>query len=71
LTNHHLKPKNELWQRLNQQHPMEFAVPMFFFQKDSLVESMVYQLKYNGQKEIGTFLGNWMGGYLKESNIFS
>ena len=71
LTNFHLNANNELWQRLNQQLPLEFAVPMFFFQKDSLVESMIYQLKYKGQQEIGKFLGNWMGSYLKESNIFS
>jgi len=63
LTNFHLNANNELWQRLNQQLPLEFAVPMFFFQKDSLVESMIYQLKYKGQQEIGIFLGNWMGSY--------
>jgi hypothetical protein len=28
-----------------------------------LVESMIYQLKYKGQQEIGIFLGNWMGSY--------
>ena len=71
MTNFHLNSNNELWQRLNQQLPLEFAVPMFFFQKDSLVESMIYQLKYKGQQETETFLGNWMGSYLKESNIFS
>tara|TARA_B110000858_G_scaffold91356_1_gene105555 strand:+ start:63 stop:242 length:180 start_codon:yes stop_codon:yes gene_type:complete len=51
--------------------PFGIFSAMFFFPKDSLVESMIYQLKYKGQQEIETFLGNWMGSYLKESNIFS
>ena len=70
LTDHHLDPSNLLWEKLNQLLPIERAVALMFFQKDSRVESLLYQLKYRGHQEIGTFLGNWLGPKLKKAKVF-
>ncbi len=42
----------------------------FYFVKDGLVQELVHQLKYNGNREIGVFLGQMMGRTLLNSDRF-
>ncbi len=61
---------NLLWERINERLSVERAVALFDFQKHSRVESLLYQLKYRGQEEIGAFLGDWLTPILRQSKVF-
>lgn len=50
---------------------VEEADALLIFQKKGSVQKLIHQLKYKGQKEIGSFLGEWMGANLKENRNFS
>lgn len=54
------------WGRL----PIYRAMSAFYFSKSSVVQHLIHELKYKGNKAIGNYLGNVMGDTLKESNDF-
>lgn len=43
----------------------------FYFSKESIVQQLIHQLKYKGNKEIGIYLGEMMGKTLLASNRFN
>jgi ComF family protein len=51
------------WGRL----PIISAASYLYFSKDSLLQKLVHQLKYNGHKELGLFIGRKMGEALMQS----
>ncbi|MES2430566.1 MAG: phosphoribosyltransferase family protein [Bacteroidota bacterium] len=55
------------WGRL----PLVAAHSEFYFSKSSLIQHLVHLLKYDGNKEIGVYLGELMGRSLLETNRFS
>jgi ComF family protein len=71
VTNFHSYAGNPVekifWGRL----PLVAASACHYFTKDSLLQHLLHQLKYRGNKEIGIFLGNMMGQALKQSPRFS
>lgn len=54
------------WGRL----PVSAAHSQFYFAKESLLQHLIHQLKYKGNKEIGVYLGELMGETLLRSNRF-
>jgi len=70
-TNFHLHPNNPIekifWGRL----PLTCATAQYYFTKESLMQHLMHQLKYRGNKDLGVFLGKLMGHALKASNRFS
>ncbi len=54
------------WGRL----PLTSASAGFYFTKESLVQHLMHQLKYKGNKELGIQLGRIMGEALKKSGRF-
>ncbi|MBM3922227.1 MAG: ComF family protein [Sphingomonadales bacterium] len=55
-----------LWGRLS----VEAVHAGFFLNRDSLMEQLLYQLKYKHQKNLGEQLGMLLGAQLKESGRF-
>jgi ComF family protein len=51
--------------------PIYQAGAAFFFTKNSLIENIIYELKYKGNKDIGKYLGKSVGRYLQESKRFT
>ncbi|MBJ2173145.1 ComF family protein [Aureibaculum sp. A20] len=47
--------------------PIEFGASLFYYKTKGVSQQLIYQLKYRGQQDIGSLLGNWMGAQLKES----
>ena len=43
------------------------ATALCYFQKNSILEKILYQLKYGGQKQLGTYFGTLLGKELKSS----
>lgn len=54
------------WGRL----PLDAATAQFYFTKDSLMQTLLHQLKYKGRRELGIQLGKIMGQQLKEAQRF-
>jgi len=42
----------------------------YFFTKDSLLETLIYELKYKGNKDIGFYLGQLLAKFLTNNNAF-
>ena len=55
------------WGRLS----LVSAMAQYYFTKESLMQHLMHQLKYKGNKELGLQLGRLMGIALKETNRFN
>ena len=69
LTNHHLNPENESFKKFYGRIPVEHSSALLYFHKKGIVQELIHNLKYKGQEEIGTVLGEWYAEYLKNSAI--
>lgn len=50
--------------------PVEEAVAMLHFHKGSRVQSMMHALKYKGRQDVGIVLGQMLGYYMHQHQIF-
>ena len=70
-TSFHLHANNPVekifWGRL----PVVNATAQYYFTKESLMQRLMHQLKYKGNKELGKQLGRFMGLALEQTNRFS
>ncbi len=66
LTYYHLDPKNEAIKKFYGKIDIQFASAFLYFNKKGIVQELIHNLKYKGQQEIGTVLGNWYAEDLKE-----
>jgi len=48
--------------------PIEKAISFLFYRKESKTKELIHNLKYKGNQEIGTFIGDWFGHLLNESH---
>jgi len=69
-TNFELYPNNPVeknfWGRL----PLAGATAQFYFTKESLMQHLMHQFKYKGNKELGLQFGRMMGDQLRRSHRF-
>ncbi|MBS1607677.1 MAG: ComF family protein [Bacteroidetes bacterium] len=56
-----------LWGRI----PLVSAAAGYYFSKESLIQHLVHQFKYKGNKELGLQLGRLLGKYLAQSDRFN
>lgn len=54
------------WGRL----PIAHATAQYYFTKESLMQKLMHQVKYRGNRELGIYLGRLMGNSLAECNRF-
>ena len=70
-TNFHLHANNPIekifWGRL----PIINATAQYYFVKESMMQHLMHQLKYKGNKELGRQLGRLMGYDLKKASRFN
>ena len=62
--------KNKVTEIFYGRVPIEKGMSLFFFRKKGKVKALIHQLKYKGNEEIGSFIGNWFGELLSESKEF-
>lgn len=71
VTNFHMHANNPVekifWGRI----PVVAAASYLYFTKGSILQQLLHQLKYKGNKEVGYFLGRQMGTAFIQSNRFS
>ena len=70
-TNFHLHPDNPVekifWGRL----PLVNATAQYYFSKESLMQHLMHQLKYKGNKDLGRQLGRLIGNDLVQTDRFN
>ena len=69
LTNHHLNPENEAFKKFYGRIPVEYTSALLYFHKKGIVQELIHNLKYKGQEQIGTVLGEWYAEDLKNTTI--
>jgi ComF family protein len=69
LTQYHLDDNNEAVKKFYGKVPIEYVSALLYFNKEGMVQELVHNLKYKGQEEIGTLLGNWYVDDLKNLNL--
>ena len=71
VTNFHMHANNPVekifWGRI----PVVAAASYLYFTKGSILQHLLHQFKYKGNKEVGSFLGRQMGTAFIQSNRFS
>ena len=69
-TNFEIHPNNPVekifWGRL----PLVAATAQYYFTKESLMQHLMHQFKYKGNKELGIQLGRMMGEQTKTIGTF-
>ncbi len=71
VTNFHLHANNPVEKTFWGRIPLVAGTAFTYFTKDSLVQELLHQLKYKGNKDIGIFLGQLVGQRIKISNRFT
>ena len=51
--------------------PIKQAGALYYFNKDSLIQNLLFELKYRNNKEVGLFFGRCIGLALKESTLYN
>ncbi len=70
LLNYHRQRENPFTIRFWGRLPLHAGAAMMLFTKDSRVQHLLHNLKYNGQREIGVELGRKFGWMLGQSKAF-
>jgi ComF family protein len=68
-TNFFEQPANPVEKKFYGRLDVNSAASGYFFTKDSLIESLVYELKYKGNKAIGYYMGERLGNLLLNSRF--
>lgn len=62
VTNFHFNNTNNLVKKtLYGRAEIEQATSLLYFEKKSIVQQLMHQLKYKNQPKLSAFLGNWLG----------
>jgi ComF family protein len=70
-TNFFSQPGNPVEKKFYGQLPIRNGGAGYFFTKDSLLETLIYELKYKGNKDIGFYLGQLLAKFLVDNNGFN
>ncbi|MDD7884562.1 ComF family protein [Flavivirga sp. 57AJ16] len=65
VTNFHFNNDDTVAKVLYGRAKIESGTALFRFEKKGIVQQLIHGLKYKGYENIGFFLGNWLGGELK------
>ncbi|QYA24634.1 ComF family protein [Gramella sp. MT6] len=66
VTRYHLDNENPVKKVFYGRVKIEKATSLLHFRKKSGVQHLIHDLKYRGHREIGTYLGKWMGEELSQ-----
>lgn len=70
-TNFHLRDDNPVAKTFWGRVPLEKATAYYYFGKGSKFRKLIHQLKYNGQRHIGVFLGKHFATELQKTAFFN
>ncbi len=70
-TNFHLQKENPIVKHFWGKVDVNAAAAYYYFSKGEKVQHLIHQLKYQGKKEVGNFVGEAYGTDLKRSALFA
>ncbi|MFO7674137.1 MAG: ComF family protein [Lutibacter sp.] len=70
LTNFSFEENNLIEKSFYGRIPLESATSLFYFFKKGSVQRLIHELKYKKQQQVGTFIGDWLGEQIYESQRF-
>ncbi len=70
VTRYHLDNENPVKKVFYGRVKIEKATSLLHFRKKSGVQHLIHDLKYRGHREIGTYLGKWMGEELSQISAY-
>lgn len=70
-TDFHKFKNNDFTNRLAGRIPLDAGAAMFFFTKESRVQTLIHEIKYGGKQEVAIELGRMYGKNLLQSPFFS
>jgi len=70
-TNFHFHPDNLATKLFWGKALIRSAASYYYYRKGSEVKSLIHQLKYKDQKDVGEIVGKWYAQELKESSLFA
>lgn len=70
LTNFSFETNNLVEKAFYGMYPIINGTALFYFYKQGTVQKLIHNLKYKGQQQVGTFIGNWLGEEMLESKRF-
>ena len=62
-----MEEQTDLMQKFAGREQISYVYTYLYFEKKSLVQRLIHQLKYKGKKELGLELGKWFGTELKNN----
>jgi ComF family protein len=71
VTNFHLYADNPLQQKFRGRLPLIDATSYVYFTKDSMLQEIMHQFKYNNRQNIGAWFGRRIGEALQTSSHFT
>lgn len=71
VTNFHSDNDNTVKKVFYGRLSIENATSLLYFRKKGMVQNLIHNLKYRGHKEIGVFLGQWLGEELKNEMAYN
>jgi ComF family protein len=66
-----MRPENPIEKIFYGRIPVEHAGSAFYFNKDSLLQHIIVQLKYRGNRDAGIYLGKLLGSHLADAQRFN
>jgi ComF family protein len=70
-TDYHNFPNNALYKAFYGRVEIQAGAAFCYYTKGSVLQDLVYEVKYKGKKELGVRLGGWYGQELKGVSPFS
>jgi ComF family protein len=70
LTNFSFETPNQIEKTFYGRIPIEKGTALFYFLKKGKTQQLIHELKYNGQQQVGAFIGSWLGEEMLKSNRF-
>ncbi|WP_034918264.1 ComF family protein [Gillisia sp. CAL575] len=70
ITNFHLDNENPVRKVFYGRVPIENATSLLVFKKKGSVQKLIHRLKYRGHREIGSYIGAWIGAELAKINSY-
>ncbi|MEH6408132.1 MAG: ComF family protein, partial [Leeuwenhoekiella sp.] len=66
VTAMHYRTQQPIQKLLYGRAKIELGTALFYFDKKSLVQNLIHNLKYRGDQSISGFLGKWLGSELAQ-----
>jgi ComF family protein len=66
----HLSAENPVEKMFTGRVPVEAATACFFFRKDSVLQNIIHQFKYQSRTDIARYMGRQMGMLLADSPVY-